>query len=257
MSKLIDKLKRLSQNSIQPIGFRHTQVKIEQPKMLIIARIAQNDIESFSENLAGADAVFISLPEVPSADMLQKITGILPDVPWGYYMEKTAKERIKQLAGVGCDFIIFPEAASLVLIEGEPGGILQVDLSLNDGLLRTLEDLEIDALLVSDKEKVSPLTWHQLMLVRRFTYLSKPILMSVPHGVTPDDLKVLWDVGVDGVILEVTKSGQKIKDLHQAIDKLTASSVRRKKRLAAVLPGVSLISKIEETEEEEEEEEGE
>jgi len=91
------------------------------------------------------------------------------------------------------------------------------------------------------------------MLFQHFAnLLTKPLLVSVPSNITANELKVLWEAGVDSVMIEVgdEQSAARLKELHQAIDKLVLPPRRRK--VEALLPHISgETSPVTEEEEEE------
>ena len=70
--------------------------------------------------------------------------------------------------------------------------------------------------------------------------ISKPILVSVPANPTETELQTLWDMGIAGVVIEVTdeESAKGLGGLHKMIEKLPAPSFRKKNRASAILPRV-------------------
>jgi hypothetical protein len=162
---------------------------------------------------------------------------------------------------VGCDFVVFPATNTplAVLQNDEVGKILEVEASLNEGLLRAANELPIDAVLIVGEEREDYfLTWQHLMLFQRFAdLLTKPLLVSIPSKVTAGELQALWEAGVDSVVVEVG-AGQpqdRLKELRQIIDKLAFPSPRRREKVEALLPHIGREPDIATTEEEEEEEE--
>jgi hypothetical protein len=145
-----------------------------------------------------------------------------------------------------------------MLQKEDVGKVLEVEPSLTEGLLRTLNELPADAVLIgSAQDGDSSLTWNHLMLFQRFAaLLTKPLLISTPSNITDSELQALWDAGVDGIIIEV-KAGQpaeRLKELRQAIDKLTPAP-RKRGKVGALLPRVAEKAESPTVEEEEEEEE--
>ena len=59
MSRLIDKLKKLSQTAPTPMGFRTSQPKEAEAPLLIIGRTALKTTASQAKISTGADAVLI------------------------------------------------------------------------------------------------------------------------------------------------------------------------------------------------------
>ena len=264
MSKLIDKLNQVSQAVPQPVGFRTTRAVSPKPRMLLVASLAQANVENLADYVAGADAGLFHVSESRSgARTLQKISQVVPDIPWGGWLRGSGRGEIKQMVKVGCDFVVFPAAnTSLAVFQGdEPGKILEVESSLSEGLVRAINELPVNAVLIaSERREGYFLTWHHLMLFQRFAdLLTKPLLVSIPSGVTASELQALWQAGVDGVVVEVGvgQAAERLKELRQLIDKLVPPSPRKPGKAKALLPyiGREPSAPTEEEEEEEEEEE--
>ncbi len=145
---------------------------------------------------------------------------------------------------VSCDFVVFSAANTPLTISqsGEVGKILEIESSLSDGLVRAVNELPIDAVLIaSEQAEDYCLTWHHLMLFQRFAdLLTKPFLVSIPLIVTAGELQALWEVGVDGVVVEVGggQPAEGLKELRQLIDKLVFPSPRKHVKAQALLPYV-------------------
>ncbi|MDO8567696.1 MAG: hypothetical protein Q7R57_03160 [Dehalococcoidales bacterium] len=235
MSQLIEKLNRVAKPASQPLGFRIAQAVAPKAQMLLIARPVS------AESLTGldeADAVLLhSIP--PEARALQKLAKSLAGIPWGIW-DKTDEKELKLIVEAGGDFIVFPAAGPVaVMPQGNKlGKILQVESSLNEGLLRAINDLPVDAVLIADENKIeSGVTWQQLMLYQRdAAMLGKPLLVSVAPDLSVNELQALWDIGVDGIVVEVSK-GQtdKLSAIHRTIGNLTNNSARRKQGKTGVV----------------------
>ncbi|MBM4432926.1 MAG: hypothetical protein FJ025_02895 [Chloroflexi bacterium] len=258
MSKLIDKLNWVSQTAPQPLGFRTAQPVAPKRKMLLIVSFAQTSAENLTDYIDGADAGLLHISSLSSgAKALQKISQATPDIPWGVRLKDSGTGEIKQLIKAGCDFIVFSAGTPLAMLQKEDvGKVLEVEPSLSEGLLRTLNELPADAVLIDGtQDGDSSLTWHHLMLFQRFAaLLTKPLLASTPSDITDSELQALWDAGVDGIIIEV-KAGQpaeRLKELRQSIDKLTPAP-RKRGKVEALLPRIAERAELA-TEEEEEEE---
>ena len=252
MSKLIDKLNQVAKAVPQPIGFRTAQSASTKTKILLIASLAQ------ANNVSGADAVLITKLS-SGAKSIQKIARSLPDIPWGLFLGDIGRRGIGPMVEAGCDFVVFPASTALDIPEGDKvGKILQVEASLSEGLLRAVNELPTDAVLIaSEQEGEYSLTWRHLMLFQRFAdLLIKPLLVSMPLNVTANELQILWETGVDGVVVEMG-SGQpvgRLEELRQTIDKLTFPP-RQRGKVEALLPRIGEeTSPVTEAEEEEEEE---
>jgi hypothetical protein len=131
-----------------------------------------------------------------------------------------------------------------------------VESSLGDSLLRAVNDLPVDGVLTAGGgEAGEPVAWHHLMLWQRLSnLLSKPLLVNVPLPITAEELKTLWDAGVDGVVLDTgTGPAGGLKELRQAIGKITFRPSRKRGKAEALLPRISTTPEPEPEQEEEEE----
>jgi len=242
MSRFIDELKRVSQVVPQPMGFRRMQPVSRRPKMLLVASLAQIDADNLAGYVAGADAGLLPVSELSlGAKTLHELSHAMPDIPWGGRLVGGGQEGIEQMVKAGCDFVVFPAADTPLAVfqNDEVGKILEVEPSLGEGLVRAVNRLSVDAVLITAREeKKYLLTWHHLMLFQCFAdLLTKPLLVSIPLSVTADELQSLWEAGVDGVVVEVKdrRAAGKLKKLRQTIDKLAFPSPRRWKKVEALL----------------------
>jgi len=224
---------------------------------LLIAGVAQSDIGNLESCVAGADGglVYFSGPE---GKALGEITTEVPDIPWGVWLKAGKPE--KSFEQRAFDFAVLPVFSSPGVIGSEKTGkILELEPSLGDAFLRAAGELPIDAVLVGEEEAgVDFPSWYHLMLFQRFSSLvGKPLLVRAPSKVTGGELQALWEVGVDGVLVEV-EAGKpaQIGKLRQVIEKLTFPSKRKRVRREALLPypGGGALSVAEDEDEEGEEE---
>ncbi len=262
MSQLIDKLNRVSQATPQPMGFTAAKPVSPKPKFLLVGSLSQVNPDNLADYVAGTDGVLLNIRQSSKVKALRETAKAVPDIPWGVWLRDSSQPEIQQITKAGCDFVVFPaDKTSLTILQNESvGRILEVEASLNDGMLRTINKLPVDAVLIAGESGEDRfLTWHHLMLFQRITsLLAKSLLVSVPPTVTANELLVLWEAGVDGAIVEIV-AGQPVEQigqLRQAIDKLTLSSQRRRGKTDAFIPHIgherSTVSSDEEEDGEEE-----
>ncbi len=261
MSRLIDKLNQLSRAAPESIGFRTKQPASPKPKIQLVASLAQESIEQLAGYVNGADAGLLRISAPSSVtEAFQKINQAVSDIPWGGWLQSTELVEIKEMIKAGCDFVVFPAANTplTALNSDKVGKILEVEASLTEGLLRTVNELPIDAVLLIDGEQKEGyfLTWQHLMLFQRFAnLLTKPLLVSIPSNVSAGELQALWKAGVDSVVIQVTveQLPDRIKELRQLIDKLAFPLPRRHEKVEPLLPRMGGEPGMAKTEEEEEE----
>lgn len=262
MSRFIDKLKQASQAEPQPMGFKKEKVD-SKPRLLLIARLNQADIGNPAGMVEGVDAGLLEIEKSGSGvKAVGEMSKIVPDIPWGALFTGAGRSGIKQAAEAGCDFVVFPPEMPLdILADEKVGKILAVADSLERELLRVLDELPLDAVLIAGEPAQGlAITCYNLMLFKRFADLSgKPLLVGVPPDITSNELQLLWQAGVDGLVVEAS-SGQPaggLKKLRQVIDTLTPPSKRRRVKARAIVPPLrgETAPMIDDDEDEEEEEE--
>ena len=251
MSKLIDKLNKVTQFSSQLMGFRAGQPPISAPKMVLIASINQANFGGMD----GADAGLLTASGSGlGAEYLTEAVRAVPDIPWGGRLRDATQEGITTMVKAGSDYIVFPvtDAILLALQEETVGRILEIDMSVSEGLFRTVDKLPVDALLIGGEPQEIQLTWHRLMHLQRGAgLLDKPLLTSVPLNVTAAELRAIREAGVNGIIVEVGQQAGSLAELRRAVDSLPPPSKNKGRKPAALLPHIA--QGVDRTAEEEEE----
>ena len=244
MSLFIDRLKRISRTAPRSIGFKAVSSVSATLKMQLVAGLEADGAGQLTGHIIGADAVILS-PANLSAGVkaLREITKAVSDIPCGVRL-LAVPEDIKPLGKAGGDFAVFPsESAVMGLLEGDaPGKIVEVEAAINEGLLRAVNQLPLDAVLVNCEKEGDALTWHHLMLFRRFAdLLAIPLLVSIPVTVTTAQLQAIWDAGVSGVVVTVTgeQSQDRIQELRKMIDNLAFPASRVRYREEVRLPRIT------------------
>ena len=259
MSRFIDRLKQISRAEPQPIGFGTKHPVSPKPRLQLVASLAQAGAEDLADRVAGADAGLLRIAKTSTGGKaIEKMAQTVPDIPWGGWLPAGGQGEIKQIIKAGGDFVIFPASSPLTTLENsELGKILEIETSLSEGLLRAVNELPVDAVLVAPEEKEAYfLSWQHLMLWRRFAdLLTKPLLVPIPDQVTADELQALWEAGVDGVITKVAaeQPQDRLKELRQVIDKLAFPSPHPREKMEPLVPRISQEPEVLTAEEEEDE----
>jgi hypothetical protein len=141
-----------------------------------------------------------------------------------------------------------------VLVAEELARIVSIPVDLPDELGRALEELPADAVLVTGMEEVSPLSVRDLLQIRATRDLtSKPFLLLRSRALSPGELSVLQDAGVQAVVLDTrAMDAADATKMSEAIEGLAPRKIKRK-QAAAVLPSQPLRAAAVRREEEEEE----
>jgi len=243
MSKFIDKLNKLAKGEAQAIGFTARQSAAPKPKMQLVARIGAENAEGQAGHLSGADFGLIEISKAAGgAALIEKLSKSMPDIIWGGWMESGTQAEVKQLTKAGFDFIIFPANTMSVTVmkdDKETGKILELESTLAEGMLRTANELPVDAVLVDGELKKNQiLTFGQMMIFTRFSgMLTKPLIVPVSPQVNVGELEALWEAGISAVVIEIeAKQPQDLlAKLKQEINKTEFPS-RRSKRADALVP---------------------
>ena len=254
MSKLIDRLNQTTKGASRSLGFQVTPTAAAKPKIRLLAHTSKvGNARQLAEDIDGADGLLINLPKA-DASTLKTVAEAIGDIPWGWRLENSPGETVKRGLKGGADFIVFPSDAALHVPEAEgTGRILEVESSLSEGMVRAINELPVDAVLVTDEEGTGPaLTWRHLMRYTRLAeLLRKPLLVPVAPETGTSELQALWKAGIAGVV-----ATGRIKELRGIIDR-TDFPPRQRGEMGALLPHqrAETSGEIEVEEEIEEEEE--
>ena len=202
--------------------------------------MVEADVAHLAEYVVRADAGLLLIAEAsPGVKTFAKVARALSGIPWGVIGNEGGGGLVPAVKAGG-DFIVFPASAAFLPIANfdKAGKILEVEASLNDGMLRAIAELPVDAVLIGS-EKQESLTWHHLMLFQRFAnILYKPLLARVPSNLSANEVESLWVVGVYAVVIEVG-AGQPaagLSELRQLLDGLTLPIRHRRGKAVALLP---------------------
>lgn len=231
------------------------------PKIPLLALVAS--IPTPDANMAavaaqgGADALLIQVGSVEKElGDLEKAAQAAGDVPCGVTTEAVLPEDVDKLLSAGADFVMLNTdvAPGAILGNESIGKIAVIDPYLDDTLLRALDRLPIDAILVDlDQGNELYLTLREVMACRRIVdMVRKPVMVRVSNKLAADDLANLRDMGVESiqVALSAASSDENLARLRKLIDELPA---RRKPRDKAdvVLPHQRETMKADEVEDDE------
>ena len=237
MSKFIEKLKQVFQPTLSPMGFGARKAETARPKLQLSAILAN----SVTEPLPAADAVIVNRAKAATEG-----------ARWGISLKKGDLTEVDKATEAGADFAILPSAGAVLPADRKIGKVLQISPAITDILLRTVNDLPVDAILLGeDKENGAEITWNKLMLCQRFAgMVQKPVLVPVPLAATAPELQLVWETGVSGVVVEVKEptDAAALVTLRERIDSLQYPSRKRKERLTAVLPQVAPAKESEDEE---------
>jgi hypothetical protein len=237
MSKFIERLKQVTQPVPQQMGFRPNNSAQQRPRLQLIVRVEGKITD---DKLTPADAAVFTDGQISQ-------TGIVK----GVYLKNT--DNLETIIKAGTDFVMMPADSQVIHADKKIGKILEISVATTDILLRTIGDLPVDAVVMA--EDGSNLTWQKLMHFQRFAVLiDKPVIVPVTTDLTEEELQSIWETGVSGVMIKITKEAEaeNLLSLRKNIDKLKFPVRRKKDKFQATLPKIS--ASAEEPDEDEEDE---
>ena len=259
MSKLANKIRRITHMEQAPLGFGLAAPRARPPSLLLMVHGPASAMRPPAD-LAdrGIDAFVLSLNPEKEGEEAARWVKAAGDIPCGLRVHSAAGQTVAALKETGIDFLaVEAEAASAdVRLTTEIGYVLALtgpDAS-GDALLRAMADFPLDAIWLADWQ--GPLTVRSLLDLRRIYLLARaPLLVPVRPDIGAADLQGLRDAGVVGVAVDGHDSGawDRLATLRQTIDGLPPPRARRREeRPDAVLPVSALAPSSAEEEEEEE-----
>lgn len=260
MSRLIEKIKKQSETTAVQMGFRRALPENKHSSILLVAKVTVNETGAALKNIEGADAVLLDSANFElTAKTLAKIVKPLGETPWGIFLEES-KDTAEALNESGCDFVIVTPASPIASAPKNEkiGKLIQVESSMDDGLLRALADLPVDAIVTTESFGESgTLAYHHLMILKYLALLvRKPLIVPVPATISKDELNALWDAGIGAVLVTVDVSkGENLKDLREIASNLPPRVVKKEKNMDVFLPRAGEAKAEPEPDEEEEEDE--
>jgi hypothetical protein len=214
------------------MGFMTAKPEQARPKIQLVVSVTGGKLKTQLKEPTEADALLFSNTAV---SVNEKITGM--------WLSKGDTEEVEKSIKAGVDFVILPVSGEVLQPDKKLGKIIQIAESISDIMLRTVGELPVDAVLLSEsKESSLALTWKRLMLIRRFTGLAgKPLLVEVLPTITETEFQAIWDAGVSGVIINVDaeQAEDAAGNLRKIIEKLSFPSKRKLEKNMAIVPVVA------------------
>ncbi len=213
MSKLAEKIRKVTRIQSQPLGFGSARNAAE-PTLVLAARC--DDANSAAELVRkGADVVIVGSAKSPTAT---GAAAAVKDAIAGAWLPGKATGEAKAYREAGFDFIVFDpdRTAATALLDENAGYVMALPAGLGDAETRALESFQLDALDVGKIE--APLTVRGQMDLRRlFAMTRKPLMASVPGDIDASELEALRDANV---VVVVTEGASAVERLRKTIDGL-------------------------------------
>ncbi len=240
MSKLLDRLDRITRGPVRTLGFTPAAARETLPTMALVAEVHPRAKDIQEALQSGADAVAIvgaghkpaSLPEGAS---------------WGAEVQRLDKAAADALRSQGCDFLIFgiEDTHADALEEGECSRVLRVSPTLEDTQLRCIEDLPMDIVIVAKPGPEGPLSLSHLLAISNVrAATSRYLLLEWNEPLSGKELEQLRDLGVDGIFVKADGNDAPTAAVAALKERIVGLPARRprteREGRAAVLPRLSL-----------------
>jgi hypothetical protein len=246
MSKFIDKLDKITKGDIQAMGFAASVSRSSLPQMLTVASMRFEVVAGPLPSM-DADAIVLCIDDLSkSIESLEHISKEQNTGIWGVELDGLSNKEAERLTKIGCDFIVLrlTGSSTALMCDEKLGKLIEISPTMDDSLIRTINLLSVDAVIVEEKAEAKEITVERLMIYNRITAIvQKPVLLSLPPKLAKEHLEVLSDIGIKGLLLDWTDktTDKKIFDIKKAINALP--KIKKKKtdkgRLNATLPDLT------------------
>lgn len=254
MSKLLERLEQVNKGPVRALGFAPRREAETLPTMLLLAWADGANKQDLSKVSSRTDALVLPLSALESSPS----ESAPPEGSiWGIAFDKADGNLVEIAKEKGGDFVTFNLDGTLVdyLSEGDVARVLQIPANLDDSLMRGLEDLPVDVILLKRPEPQGPLSLtHMLAISNVRSAMSRYMLLEWDTGLTSHELEQLNDMGIDGIVANLGKmSPSAIGKLKENIDKLPPRKARNEQKLSPTLPRAQESAPLQHHHEEEEE----
>ena len=245
MSKLIDLLDRISRGSPAALGFTAPIKRESIPQMALLAK-ANSTKASILTKLKDANLDAFVLAGMHQSDKgSERALKYLKGSTWGATVANLDREASANYKPLGSDFLVFDIEGTRVdgIEEGDMGRVLRIPPNLDEAMLRGLEDLPVDAILLERPEAGTPLALtHMLAIGNVRAATSRYLLLEWDTDLTARELEHLRDLGVDGIVLDTEQSSiEMFTRIRQGINALPKRKLKGDQR-TATLPRIAGLS---------------
>ena len=225
MSAFLEKIERARQESPRRLGFG-TAPQEKNPPLPLVVGVTTSVTEALSPETANAlDGLLF---KIANASELSEIQPPFENKPWGIWMDTPPPTAILSMKDHGAELLLFsPSDTSIEIMQGRELTRLLLlsmepenDVTFNN-LISGLTDFPIDAVVVALKYNPPLTVQHLIAAVRIRRLAGKPLLLSLSHFPTSQELEVLRDNNVDCVLVNVSTTTDKdVVSLRERVNNL-------------------------------------
>lgn len=224
MSQLQKAIQRIRRREGPSLGFG--PVAREKPRALLAAAMASTADEVAGAIGAGVDVVFVAA-EGSDGYLALAADPDSGEAVVGAYLPRLDTDDASSLREAACDFVASPltATAAAAVDREQMGHVISVPSDVSDTTLRSLGPLGLAALFV-ELDTPTLTLGSQLNLVRLASFSSTPLFVTGEPGIGVDELRVLRDSGVAGLVLP---AGTPVAELEDLGVKLRAVPARKQR----------------------------
>ena len=207
MSKLIEIIRKLGEQSQQPLGFGAlTGRSGSAPTLILIGTATATDARAEMEAIEGevVDAVILEADGAVSIGDQDGMDGVV----WGVGPGALSNEDVESLVSAGCDFfVIDPENAPAAIVsQSEVATLVTLRESPDRETAAALRGLGVSGSLSRPPADLSEIAYRDLVAIRRMgASVGGVTLVECPRNVSIADLTALRDAGIDGVVAPLSE----------------------------------------------------
>ncbi len=221
MSKLIEIIRKLGEQSRQPLGFGALAGRSETtPTLALICTATAASAAAGLEAIEGdvVDAVLLDASDAASiAD-----GGGMDGVVWGVGPGALGNDDVASLVSAGCDFfVIDPDTAPATIVsQADTTTIVTLPKPVDRETAAALRGLGVSGTLSRPPAELTEIAFSDLVAIRRMgASVGGMILVECPRNISTADLTALRDAGVDGVVVQLSES-ERVSDIAGKIREL-------------------------------------
>ena len=241
MSKLIDLIGRLGQQSAQPIGFGALTGRVEAAPTMALIGIASASRVADDLAAVGRDNVDAVVFDSDDTELHIEIRkrgedGAFSDLIWGVFCRHMDNKGLEEMVTAGCDFL-------LAEMDSVPGAaVSHPDVAVILGLEEPVDRETASALRALgvagawNLAYASASTLEDLVEVRRIADSTGGIMVMTEHGdMSSTTLSSLRDAGLDAIITSLRDHDQ-VRELARSIRELPPRRRAESQRMQAAAP---------------------
>lgn len=224
MGKLLQLLDDISQGIPKPFGFLAKERSIGRAFLFIATGVMSDP--SFVQKLRDVQFDAVVLNPFDEKNESAGLKELHQRIAVGVRGDQLPLKNEKDV-----DFEIFSSDGTLAaaLAQEDRTVVMELDPDLDDKVLRTIEDLPVDAFLVSLTEVENLNIQHLMRISRIHMYHSKHLLLELPILPSRDELRILKEIGVSGLVICAAEHAVKdLQALSAMLDQLPSKPLRKR-----------------------------